>query len=104
MREPGHRLADAPSTGSDGPLGALRRRVERMLDSDRLLPADGQALLQMLQEAQKRLAHGEAGQAGGLLLGFEALLRALTESGVLDPAASDLCLTEVRAASAALDS
>jgi hypothetical protein len=84
-------------------LNSLRDRIERMLDSERLLPADGQALLDMLQQAEVRIATGETGEAEGLLLGFEALLKALTDSGVLDHSASETCMAQVRAATDALN-
>ncbi len=94
-----------PSQAASEPLQcleALRSRVERMLDSEMLLPADGQALLDMLQQAQERVARGEAAAAGGLLIGFEALLRALAESGVLDRSAADLCVVDIRSLTEAL--
>lgn len=96
----------APSPSDSEPpqiLDSLRDCIERMLDSEQLLPADGQALLDMLQQAQERIVSGETGEAEGLLLGFEALLKALTDSGVLDQAASDLCVVQVRAITAALN-
>lgn len=77
--------------------------TQRLLDAEVLSEPEGAALLEMLQQAQQRLAAGEPGEAEGLLLGFEALLKALTESGVLDPAAGDLCLAQVRAITAALN-
>ncbi|HLV81334.1 MAG TPA: hypothetical protein VKT32_13700, partial [Chthonomonadaceae bacterium] len=78
--------------------------TQRLLDAEVLFEAEGAALLEMLQQAQQRLASGETGEAEGLLLGFEALLKALTDSGVLDPSASELCLAQVRAITAKLNS
>lgn len=80
----------------NSPLAALREQVERMLDSEKLLPADGEALLGMLRKAEERLVTGDVGEASGLLLGFESLLRALQDSGVLDRKSTDLCLVMVR--------
>jgi hypothetical protein len=57
----------------------------------------------MLQQAQQRLVSGDTSEARGSLLGYEALLKALTDSGVLDPSASQLCLAQVRAITAALN-
>src|SRR5262249_24364308 len=80
-------------------LADLRDSMDRLLDCEKLLPADGQALLDMLRQAEERIAAGETGEAGGLLLGFEALLRALADSGVLESSASDHCVVKVREAS-----
>lgn len=84
-------------------MAALRDHVERLLDSERLLPADGNALLSMLREAEERIAAGDTGEASGLLLGFEALLRALADSGVLDPGSSELCVETARRAAEAIN-
>ena len=86
----------------DSPLAALRDHVERMLDSEKLLPADGEALLEMLRQAEERIAAGETGEASGLLLGFQSLLQALADGGVLDASACSQCVVRVREATHAL--
>jgi hypothetical protein len=86
----------APETEPACRLAELCDHIESLLDSDRLLPADGRALLEMLQKAQERVTAGDIAGAGGLLLGFESLLKALLDTGVLDPTASDLCLVAAR--------
>jgi hypothetical protein len=93
-------------TGSSPPnlqLTALRDCVERMLDSEKLLPADGEALLNMLRQAEERIEAKEYGAAVGLLLGFESLLQALGDSGVLDPKSSEICVVMARTAAEAIN-
>ena len=92
----------APQNEPAERMAQLRRYIEDLLDSDRLLPADGRALLAMLQQAQERIAAGDTAAAGGLLLGLETLLTALQDAVVLDPTASKFCLVEARAAAESL--
>ena len=102
--KPERRPTSQPKSTDETPsrLADLRRLVEKLVDSDQLLPADGLALLEMVRKAMECLEAGDAAAAGGVLLGFEALVNALVDSGVLDPGESNLCIVQVRAAAAAL--
>jgi hypothetical protein len=85
----------AAATRAD--LAHLRQHVQAWIDSDRVLPADGSALLATLDRAREKLA-GEDGPAAQA--GFTAFIRqvqALIAAGLLE-IGTDLPLIEARSA------
>jgi len=86
MEHPDNPAAIGPSTL----IAHLQESVQAWIDSDRVLPADGSALLATLEQIQAELAGengaerapGAAAQAG--LTAFESQVQALIAAGLLE--------------------
>jgi hypothetical protein len=89
-------LPGAPSVPADG-LRRLRLGVDALLDSDAILPVDGNTLLSMLDGAERYLHGGDSAATRGLLRGFDALLSALIDAGTLPAAVGNPNIDIVRA-------
>jgi hypothetical protein len=65
-------------------IAALQRSVQGWADGDSVLPADGSALLVLLEQALDGLKHGDAGSAQAGITAFMGRLEALIEAGILN--------------------
>ena len=61
----------------------LQQAVQAWIDSDRVLPADGSALLAMLARVQEELANGNAPAARPGITTFVGQVQALIDTGLL---------------------
>ena len=80
MEHPDNPVAPGPSAQ----IAHLQRSVQVWIDSDRILPADGSALLAALDQIQAGLAGEDAPAAQAGMTAFAAQVQALIAAGLLE--------------------